>query len=96
MEEDQCIVCVTVQYGDWNPRCIVEGSVKKTCDNCSIPIYLSKSGQALLAEKPHTKLFCKNCTEQEIKAQKDKGEIVEVSILPESLNEFLDHLKKEK
>lgn len=96
MADEQCIVCITVQYGDWNPKCIAEGSVKKECSDCRTPVYLSKSGQALLSAAPHTKLFCTHCVEKELQAQKAKGEEIKTAILPGALDEALDNIRKQK
>lgn len=95
-DDQQCIVCITVQYGDWNPSCIALGSVKKQCDDCKNLIYLSKSGQALLAAAPQTKLFCQNCVAKELEAQKAKGEEIKMAVLPGALNEALDNIKRQE
>lgn len=92
---EQCIVCITVQYGNWNPKCIVEGSVKKICSDCQTPIYLSKSGQALIATAPHTKMFCQFCVKKEVARQEAKGEEVKTMLLPEMLEEAKKALDKE-
>lgn len=93
-KDEQCIVCITVQYGNWNPRCVVEGSVKKQCNDCKTPVYLSKSGQALLVAAPQTKLFCMNCVQKELEIQKAKGEEIKAAVLPGALDEALDNIKR--
>ena len=85
------IVCLTVQMGDWNPISVVEGSIKKNCHKCGIPVYLSLSGQKHLQNNPTASLLCITCTQKEIENDDD----VKFGVVPGGIDEAIDHLKKD-
>ena len=90
-EDEPCaIVCLTVQMGDWNPDAVVEGSIKKNCSKCGIPVYLSLSGQKHLQNNPTASLLCINCTQKVMKDDDD----VKVSVVPGAIEEARDHFNK--
>jgi hypothetical protein len=93
-EEPTCIVCITVQFGQWNPDCVTEGCIVKNCSRCGIDVYVSKSGQKMMEGNGQVFLTCINCLQKFLEEEKQKGEPVKFGQIPGAIEEAIDHIKK--
>lgn len=96
-DEKKVVICLTVQMGRWNPKSVAEGSIEKNCSLCGTPVFLSQSGQKMLAEVPDLMLVCMPCMPKLQQQAKAEGEDLKFGgALPGALEEALDNIRRQE
>ncbi len=87
-------MCLRVDQA--SPRAVVEGSIQSNCHDCEALVWVSVSGQKMLAEGG-IHIICDGCFIQMEKSENDQLEIrIREEVIIESLRHLLSDAEKKR